>query len=65
MAGRFCLDGLCDLVVQSSWLQTKRSRVRFPELPDSLSSSGSGERGPLSLVSIIEKLLERKVATPV
>jgi hypothetical protein len=27
---------------QSSWLQTQRSRVRFPVLPDFLSSSGSG-----------------------
>jgi hypothetical protein len=28
--------------VQSSWLLTQRSRVRFPALPDFLSSSGSG-----------------------
>jgi hypothetical protein len=27
---------------QSSWLQTQKSRVRIPELPDFLSSSGSG-----------------------
>jgi hypothetical protein len=27
---------------QSFWLQIQRSRVRFPELPDLLSSSGSG-----------------------
>jgi hypothetical protein len=27
---------------QSSWLLTQRSRVRFPTLPDFLSSSGSG-----------------------
>jgi hypothetical protein len=27
---------------QISWLQTQRSRVRFPTLPDFLSSSGSG-----------------------
>jgi hypothetical protein len=27
---------------QSSWLQTHRSRVRFPTLPDFLLSSGSG-----------------------
>jgi hypothetical protein len=27
---------------QSSWLLTKGSRVRFPTLPDFLSSSGSG-----------------------
>jgi hypothetical protein len=29
---------------QSSWLRTQRSRVLFPELPDFLSSSGSGTR---------------------
>jgi hypothetical protein len=27
---------------QTSWLLTQRSRLRFPELPDFLSSSGSG-----------------------
>jgi hypothetical protein len=27
---------------QTSWLQTQRSRVRVPALPDFLSSSGSG-----------------------
>ena len=27
---------------QSCWLQIQRSRVRFPALPDFLSSSGSG-----------------------
>ena len=42
---------------QSFWLQIQRSRVRFPALPDFLSSSGSG-RGPLSLVRSIEDLLE-------
>jgi hypothetical protein len=31
----------------SFWLLTQRSQVRFPALPDFLSSSGS-ERGPLS-----------------
>jgi hypothetical protein len=35
---------------QSSWLQTQRTRVRFPGL----------ERGPLSLVRITEELLEWK-----
>jgi hypothetical protein len=48
---------------QSSWLQIQRFRVRFPALPDFLRSSGS-ETGPLSLVRIIEELLERKVAAP-
>jgi hypothetical protein len=34
---------------QSTWLHTQRSRVRFPELTDSLSSSGSrtGSTKPL------------------
>ena len=42
---------------QSFWLQIQRSRVRFPALPDFLSSNGSGT-GPLSLVRSIEELLE-------
>ena len=41
---------------QSVWLQTQRSRVRFPALPDFLSSGL--ERGPLSLVRSIEEILE-------
>jgi hypothetical protein len=44
---------------QSSWLQIHRARVRFPALPDFLWSRGS-ETGPLSLVKIIEELLEWK-----
>ena len=47
-------DRLCG---QSFWLQIQRSRVRFPALPDFLSSRGL-ERGPLSLVRSIEELLE-------
>jgi hypothetical protein len=35
-------------------------RVLFPVLPHFLRSSGSGTGGPLSLVSTIEELLERK-----
>jgi hypothetical protein len=34
-------------------------RVRFPALPEFLRSNGSG-RAPLSLVSTIDELLERK-----
>jgi hypothetical protein len=49
---------------QSSWLQIQRSLVRFPALPDFWVVVGP-ERGPLSLVSIIEELLERTVAAPV
>jgi hypothetical protein len=37
---------------QSVWLQMQRSRVRFPAVPHFL------DRGPLSLVRTIEKLLE-------
>jgi hypothetical protein len=35
-------DGLFGLVVKSSWLLTQGPHVRFPTLPDFLSSSGSG-----------------------
>jgi hypothetical protein len=41
------------------WLQIQRSWVRFLALPDCVSSSCL-ERGPLSLMSTIEELLERK-----
>jgi hypothetical protein len=44
---------------QSSLLQIQRSRVRFQALQDFLRNSGSG-MGPLSLVRIIEELLEWK-----
>jgi hypothetical protein len=47
-------DRLCGLVV----------RVRFPALPDKQKVVGL-ERGPLSLVSTTEELLDRKVAAPV
>jgi hypothetical protein len=43
---------------QSSWLQIRRSQVRFPELPHFFRSSGS-RTGPLSFVSTIEDLLGR------
>ena len=42
------MHGMCDLRPplwssgQSFWLQIQRSRVRFPALPDFMSSSGSG-----------------------
>jgi hypothetical protein len=42
---------------QSSWLQTQRSRVPIPPLPDFLKIVGV-ERGPFSRVRIIEELLE-------
>jgi hypothetical protein len=42
-------------------------RVRFPALPDFLEKKTvvGLERGPLSLVSTTEELLDRKVAAPV
>jgi hypothetical protein len=47
------------------------ARVRFPALPDFLGEKKEKEtvmgleRGPLSLVSTTEELLDRKVAAPV
>jgi hypothetical protein len=49
---------------QSCWLQIQRSRVRFRRYQIFLEVVGL-ERGPLSLMRIIEKLLERTVAAPV
>jgi hypothetical protein len=40
------------------------ARVRFPALPEKKEIVGL-ERGPLSLVSTTEELLDRKVAAPV
>jgi hypothetical protein len=40
------------------------ARVRFPALPEKKKVVGL-ERGPLSLVSTTEELLDRKVAAPV
>jgi hypothetical protein len=49
---------------QSSWLATDpEARVRFPALPEK--KVVGLERGPLSLVSTTEELLNRKVAAPV
>jgi hypothetical protein len=52
-------------VVQwSEFLATDpEARVRFPALPEK--RVVGLERGPLSLVSTIEELLDRKVAAPV
>jgi hypothetical protein len=42
----FTLSGMiqdhCCGLVESSWLQSQRSQVLFPELPDFMSSPGSG-----------------------
>jgi hypothetical protein len=50
---------LCTLLssAQSFWLQIQRSWIRFSALPD-LEVVGL-ERGPLSLLSTIEKLIGR------
>jgi hypothetical protein len=50
-------DRLCVLVVRVL------ARVRFPALPEK--KVVCLERGPLSLVSTTEELLDRKVAAPV
>jgi hypothetical protein len=49
----------------SSSLLTQRSRVRFPVLPDFLSSNRCGTGVHSALVRINEELLERKVKSPV
>jgi hypothetical protein len=55
-------DRLCGLV--SEFLATDpEARVRFPALPEK--KLVGLERGPLSLVSITEELLHRKVVAPV
>jgi hypothetical protein len=41
------------------------ARVRFPALPEEKKCVVDLERGPLSLVSTTEELLDRKVAAPV
>jgi hypothetical protein len=39
---RLTVDRFCGLVVKNSWLQSQRSRVRFPALLDLLYSIGCG-----------------------
>jgi hypothetical protein len=58
----FFLDRLCGLVVRVLATDPD-SRVRFPALPEK--KVVGLERGPLSLVSTTEELLDRKVAAPV
>jgi hypothetical protein len=53
-------------VVWSEFLATDLEvRVRFPALPGKKERVVGLERGPLSLVSTTEELLDRKVAAPV
>jgi hypothetical protein len=51
------------VVVRSSWLQTQRSRVRFPPLPDFLRSGGfvMGSTQPRELLEGKERLWSRKL----
>jgi hypothetical protein len=57
-------DRLCCLVVWSEFLATDlEAQVRFPALPEK--KLMGLQRGPPSLVSTTEELLDRKVAAPV
>ena len=49
---------------QSFWLQTQRSRVRSPALPDFLSSSGSGTGSTQPREVKLRSYLNKKVAAP-
>jgi hypothetical protein len=59
-------DRLCGLVVRVLGYRSE-ARVRFPALQNFLKKKTvvGLERGPLSLVSTTEELLDRKVAAPV
>jgi hypothetical protein len=48
---------------QNSWLQIRNPGFQFPALTEK--KVVGLERGPLSLVSTTEELLDRKVAAPV
>ena len=50
---------------QSFWLQIQRSRVRFPELSDFLSSSGSGTGSTQPREVKLRSYLNKKVAAAV
>ena len=49
---------------QSFWLQIQRSRVRFPALPDFMSSSGSGTGSTQPREVKLRSYLNKKVAAP-
>jgi hypothetical protein len=59
----FDLGRLCGLVVSEFLATDPEARVRFPTLPEK--KVVGLERGPLSLVSTSEELLDRKVVAPV
>jgi hypothetical protein len=66
----FLNDRLCGLVVKSSWLQIRRPGFDFRHYQIFRHKQKGKqvvglERGPLSLVSTTEELLDRKVAVPV
>jgi hypothetical protein len=56
------VDRLCGLVVRVSWLQIRRPGFDSRHYQKKVVGLG---RGPLSLVSTTEELLDRKVAAPV
>jgi hypothetical protein len=56
------MQSLCDLVVKSSWQQIRRPGFDSRHYQKKVVGL---ERGPLSFVSTIEELLNRKVAAPV
>jgi hypothetical protein len=58
------LDRICSLVVKSSWLQIRGGPGTIPGTTREKKVVGL-ERGPLSLVSTTEELLDRIVAAPV
>jgi hypothetical protein len=58
------MNSLCSIILIFEGLCTdQEARVRFPALPKK--KVVGLERGPLSLVSTTEELLDRKVAAPV
>jgi hypothetical protein len=54
-----CMVRLCGLVIRVPGYLIQRSRARFPALPDVLKIVDP-DRDALSLVRMIEQLLERK-----
>jgi hypothetical protein len=56
------IDRLCGPVVKSSWLQIRRPGFNSRHYQKKIVGL---ERGPLTLMSTTEELLDRKVAAPV
>jgi hypothetical protein len=65
---QYLTNATASVVLWSEFLATDlEARVRFPALPEKKKKRivVGLERGPLSLVSTTEELLDRKVAAPV